>query len=110
MPNAPRGRHVEPVTADDAEPDAQVFQLKLRLAAEPDTGEYRVTIELSEVGVTVDVKDVDLRRAVRSAADRCADKLREHGYTVTTVEVLGALDEAIENSELVRTSQGAHLN
>jgi hypothetical protein len=82
--------------------DAQSLQLKLRLAGDPATGAYQVSIELSEVDVVVDVLDVDLRRAIRTAADRCAVQLRERGYSVTTGEVISALEEALENSELVQ--------
>jgi hypothetical protein len=82
--------------------DAQSLQLKLRLAADPATGAYQVSIELSEVNVVVDVLDVDLRRAIRSAAEQCARRLRDQGFAVSTVEVIGALEEALENSELVQ--------
>jgi formyltetrahydrofolate synthetase len=87
-----------------------VLQLKLRLAAEPELGGYHVTIELSEVEVTVDVADQDLRRAVRTAADKCAEALRDRGFNVTTAEVLAALEDALEHSELVRASEADKLN
>jgi hypothetical protein len=86
--------------------DAQTLKLKLRLAAEPETKGYSVTIELVEVAVTVEAHDHDLRRAVRTAADSCAERLRAKGFTVTSAEVLTAIDEALENSELVRESPG----
>jgi hypothetical protein len=82
--------------------DAESLELKLRLSAEPTSGAYQVSIELSEVNVVVDVLDVDLRRAIRTAAERCAAQLRDQGYAVTTGEVIGALEEALENSELVQ--------
>jgi hypothetical protein len=63
-----------------------------------------VTIELAEVAVTVEACDKDLRRAVRTAADACAERLREKGFSVSSAEVLSALDDALENSELVRES------
>ena len=77
---------------------------RLRLAAEPETNSYRVTIELTAVNITVEVVDADLRRGVRTAAGRCAERLRERGFTVSTDEVLTALEEALENSEVVRTA------
>jgi hypothetical protein len=82
--------------------DEQSLQLKLRLATDPGTGAYEVTIEFSEIDVVVEVLDMDLRRAVRSAADQCADRLRECGYAVTPADVIGALEDALESSELVR--------
>ena len=88
--------------------DGQSLQLKLRLAGDPATGAYQVSIELADVNVVVDVLDVDLRRAIRTAAERCAAQLRERGYAVTTGEVIRALEEALENSELVKRS--AHPN
>lgn len=107
MPSAPRGPNVGSVTPASSEPgDAHVLKLKLRLASDPDTGEYRVTIELSEVCLTVEVRDADLRRAVATAAERCAERLREQGFTATAAEVLAALEDALENSELVRVSAG----
>ncbi len=87
--------------ADDVS-DAQALQLKLRLAGDPATGAYHVSIELSEVDVVVEVLDVDLRRAIRKAADRCAEELRDKGYTVTSGEVIHALEDALENFELVQ--------
>jgi hypothetical protein len=110
MPSAPRAPNVGSVTSASTElADAHVLQLKLRLASDPETGDYRVTIELSEVCVTVEVKDADLRRAASTAAEQCAERLRERGFTVTATEVLGALEDALDNSELVRVSAG-HLN
>ncbi len=90
-----------PIGPDIDVSDAQSLQLKLRLAAEPESGVYEVSIELSEIDVVVEVLDVDLRRAIRTAADRCAEKLRDKGYSVTAGEVIGALEDALENSELV---------
>jgi hypothetical protein len=87
--------------ADDIS-EAQSLQLKLRLAGDPATGAYQVSIELTEVDVVVEVLDVDLRRAIRTAAERCAAQLRDQGYAVTTGEVIQALEEALENSELVQ--------
>lgn len=94
-----------PYVDDDAS-ELQSLQLKLRLAADPATSAYQVSIELSEVEVMVEVLDVDLRRAIRSAAEQCAAQLRDHGYAVTIGEVITALEEALENCELVqRASQ-----
>ncbi len=82
--------------------DAKSLQLKLRLAAEPDMGAFVVTIELLEIDIVVEVLDVDLRRAIRTAADRCAERLRDQGYAVTPGDVIGALEDALECSELAR--------
>jgi hypothetical protein len=92
---------ISPYAHDDT-CEVQSLQLKLRLATDPTTSAYEVTIELSEVDVTVEVLDVDLRRAIRTAAERCAAQLRDHGYAVTIGEVVGALEEALENCELVQ--------
>jgi hypothetical protein len=102
------GSFAESGSTDSGE--LQSLQLKLRLSSEPESGAYRVTIELSEVGVEVEVHDADLRRAVRTAADRCAEGLRDRGFAVTAPEVLAALENALENSELVRTSGPSGLN
>ncbi len=89
--------------------DAQSFHLKLRLASDPITGGYQVSIELTEVDVSVEVVDFDLRRAVKMAADQCAERLRDHGYAVTASDVIGALEEALEDSEMVkRTAEPAN--
>jgi hypothetical protein len=87
--------------------DTQSFHLKLRLASDAASGGYQVSIELSEVDVLVEVLDMDLRRAVRLAAERCAARLREHGFAVTTGEVIGALEDAIESSEIVKRAAQA---
>jgi hypothetical protein len=97
-------RSVPPQGPFDTEPNsgAETFQLKLRLAADAASGAYEVTIELLDVGVRVEKIDVDLRRALRSAADECADRLRDMGYAVTSNDVIGALEEALDDAELVR--------
>ncbi len=74
------------------------LQLCLRLAAAPGNGAYKVTIELTEIDLVVESIDVDLRGAVRGAADRCAEQLRDRGYAVTAADVIGALEEALETS------------
>jgi hypothetical protein len=77
------------------------LQLCLRLAAAPGNGAYKVTIELFEIDLVVESVDLDLRGAVRGAADRCAEQLRERGYAVTSADVIGALEEALEGSEML---------
>jgi hypothetical protein len=86
-------------TAPDVS-DGQSLQLKLRLAVDPETGGYVVTIEFSEIDVLVEVLDVDLRRAIRTAADRCAERLRDKSYTVTPADVIRALEDALESSDV----------
>jgi len=100
----PAMRSVPPQGPFDAEQDsgAETFQLKLRLAADAATGAYEVTIELLDIGLCVEKIDVDLRRALRSAADECAARLREMGYAVTSNDVIGALEEALDDAEVVR--------
>lgn len=97
-------RSVPPQGPFDTEPNsgAETFQLKLRLAADAATGAYEVTIELLDVGVRVDTVDVDLRRALRTAADRCAERLSDMGYAVTSNDVIGALEEALDDAEVVQ--------
>jgi uncharacterized protein (UPF0147 family) len=90
-----------PIASDRDANDARSLQLTLRLAAEPESGAYEVSIELSEIDVLVEVLDIDLRRAIRTAAARCADQLHARGYSITAAEVIGALEEALESSELV---------
>jgi hypothetical protein len=77
------------------------LQLCLRLAAAPGNGAYKVTIELFEIDLVVESIDIDLRGAVRAAADRCAEQLRERGYAVTSADVIGALEDALEWSKFV---------
>jgi hypothetical protein len=86
------------------------LQLCLRLAAAPGNGAYKVTIELFEIDLVVESIDLDLRGAVRSAADRCAAQLRERGYAVTAADVIGALEEALETSEALPAPQPELLN
>lgn len=97
-------RSVPPQGPFDTEPSsgAETFQLKLRLAADAATGAYEVTIELLDVGVRVETVDVDLRRALRTAADECAERLSEMGYAVSANDVIGALEEALDDAELVK--------
>ena len=78
--------------------DAQSLQLKLRLADEPDTGAFAVTIEFFEIDVSVEVLDIDLRRAIRTAAGRCARRLCDHGYAVTPADVIRAFEDALDSS------------
>jgi hypothetical protein len=85
--------------------EAQSLQLKLRLAADPDTGAYEVTIEFCDIDLVIQVFDVDLRRAMRTAAGRCADRLGERGYAVTPADVIAALVDALESSELGHSAE-----
>jgi hypothetical protein len=75
------------------------LQLCLKLAAAPGNGAYKVTIELFEIDLVVESIDLDLRGAVRAAADRCAEQLRARGYVVTAADVIGALEDALEWSQ-----------
>jgi hypothetical protein len=88
--------------------DTTSLQLSLRLAKDPDVPTYEVRIALSEVDVLVEVLDVDLRRALVTAANRCSERLRERGYDVSPNDVIGALEEALEAPEVVQTA--ARLN
>jgi hypothetical protein len=80
--------------------DLESLQLCLRLAAAPDHGAYKVTLELSEIDLVVEAVDLDLRSAIQGAARRCASRLRQRGYSVTSLEIVRALDEAMAHSDL----------
>jgi hypothetical protein len=86
------------------------LQLCLRLAAAPGNGAYKVTIELFEIDLVVESIDLDLRGAVRNAADRCAEQLRERGYAVTSADVIGALEDALETSDALPPKKRELLN
>lgn len=86
------------------------LQLTLRLAAAPDNAAYKVTLGLSEIDLVIEVIDLDLPGAIRSAAEQCAIRLRERGYVVTGADVAAALDEAIRGSELVRRHTSFLIN
>lgn len=92
----------DPFDTEQSSGAEETFQLKLRLAADAATGAYEVTIELLNVGVRVETVDVDLRRALRTAADECAERLSEMGYAVTSNDVIGALEEALDDAEVVQ--------
>jgi hypothetical protein len=98
---APVASGVQPVPPMMPNGPHESLQLCLRLAAAPGNGAYKVTIELFEIDLVVESVDLDLRGAVRTAADRCAEQLRERGYAVTAVDVIGALEEALECSDVV---------
>jgi hypothetical protein len=86
------------------------LQLCLRLAAAPGDGAYKVTIELLEIDLIVESIDLDLRGAVRGAAARCAEQLRQRGYAVTPADVIDALEEALESSGPFPNGQAHTLN
>jgi len=90
--------------------ESQSLQLCLRLAAAPGNGAYKVTIELCEIDLVVEAIDLDLRGALRAAADRCAEQLRDRGYAVTVADVIGALEDALEASELVHKPPAELVN
>ena len=81
------------------------LQLCLRLASAPGNGAYKVTIELFEIDLVVESIDLDLRGAVRAAADRCAEQLRERGYAVTAADVIGAREVARQFSQVTPKPQ-----
>jgi hypothetical protein len=76
------------------------LQLCLRLAAAPNHEAYKVTLELGEIDLVVEAIDRDLRGAIHGAAHRCASRLRQRGYVVTSAEIVRALEEAIAQSDL----------
>ncbi len=90
--------------------DPQSLQLCLRLAAAPGNGAYKVTIELAEIDLVVEAIDLDLRGAIRTAATRCAKQLGELGYAVTPSEVIGALEDALESSQMVEETRSELFN
>ena len=69
------------------------LQIGLQLDAAPDSSEFRVTIELGELDLAVQVIEADLGDALRGAAERCASRLRERGYDISPAMVLGALED-----------------
>ena len=81
--------------------ERESLQLCLRLAAAPGNGAYKVTIELFEIDLVVESIDLDLRGAVHGAADQCAEQLRDRGYAITAADVIGALEDALESSEML---------
>jgi hypothetical protein len=72
------------------------LQIGLQLDAAPDNSEFRVTIELGDVDIAVQVIEADLGDALRGAAERCADQLRERGYDISAAAVLGALEDSYD--------------
>jgi hypothetical protein len=86
------------------------LQLCLRLAAAPDNGAYKVTLELAEIDLVVEAIDRDLRGAIHGAARRCASGLRQRGYSVTSAEIVRALEEAIAQSDLALRTRRHDLN
>ncbi len=72
------------------------LQLDLRVDAAPGGGAFKATIALQQIDLSVEAIAVDLGEAMRSAADRCAERLGELGYAVTSADVLGALEETLE--------------
>jgi hypothetical protein len=90
--------------------DLESLQLCLRLAAAPDHGAYKVTLELSEIELVVEAIDLDLRGAIHRAARQCASRLRQRGYAVTAVDIVRALEEAIAHSDLALRPARYDLN
>jgi len=97
--------HMQPALRMTTSNAPESLQLCLRLAAAPGNGAYKVTIELFEIDLVVESIDLDLRGAVRAAADRCAEQLRERGYVVTAADVIGALENALEWSQVASRPQ-----
>lgn len=76
--------------------DHLALQLDLRVDAAAGSGAFKATIELRELDLSVEAIALDLGEAMRSAAERCAQRLDELGYAVTPADVLGALEETLE--------------
>ena len=76
--------------------DHLALQLDLRVDAAPDGAAFKATIALEDVDLSVEAIAVDVGEAMRTAAQRCAERLGELGYAVTTADVLGALEETME--------------
>jgi hypothetical protein len=86
------------------------LQLCLRLAAAPDHGAYKVTLELNEIDLVVEAVDLDLRGAIHRAARQCATRLRQRGYSVTSADIVRALEEAIAQSDFGQRPARQDLN
>jgi hypothetical protein len=91
--NASWGREMTPreVSLDDLS-----LQLYLRVDAASGNRAFKVTLEIGQIDLVVEVIELDLANAVRAAADRCAERLRGRGYAVTAEHVLGALETTVE--------------
>jgi hypothetical protein len=72
------------------------LQLDLRVDASPGSGVFKAIIELREIDLLVEATALDVSDAMRTAAERCADRLCELGYAVTPADVLAALVDTRE--------------
>lgn len=75
--------------------DHLALQLDLRVDAAQGSGAFKATIELREIDVVVEAVAPDVGEAMRSAAERCAERLGELGYSVSSADVLAALEGSL---------------
>lgn len=80
------------MNAESASLDHVSIRTYLRIDAASGDDAFRVTIQVSELGIVVEAVDRQVGAAIQAAAQRCADELTEQGYLVTAGEVLDSLE------------------
>lgn len=71
----------------------ETLQLCLRIATSGT--QFKITIELFEIDLSVESIDNTLRDAVQNATTLCAEALARKGYAVTQKDVILALETAL---------------
>ena len=76
--------------------DHVALELDLTVDSTPGQDGFRATIEVPGLRLSVEAVEPDLMVAMTRAAERCADRLGELGFSVTAADVLGALEDTGE--------------
>jgi hypothetical protein len=80
------------MNAESASLDHVSIRTYLRIDAAAGDDAYRVTIQVSDLGIVVEAVDRQVGAAIQTAAQRCAEELGDRGYLVTAGEVLDSLE------------------
>jgi hypothetical protein len=72
--------------------DHVAIRTYLRIDAAPNDDAFKVTIDVPELELLVEAIERDVGDAIHAAADQCAERLRDQGYSVSAADVLGSLE------------------
>ena len=91
------------MSAHTASLDHVAVRTYLRIDAAPGDDAFKVTIHVPELELRVEAVERDVGEAIHAAADDCAERLRDQGFSVSVADVLGSL-ETVDDGEGERTT------
>lgn len=79
--------------------DPEELQLRFGLAISSNRDAYRITVDMPEIGLHIEVIDVQLKAAIIHAVDNCVARLTELRYQVTAGQMMFCLEAALDKTQ-----------